>query len=211
MSAKIANGEQLVAPQRGVELGVTTVLLELVNRARPQLPVAQRCTCKNRVGQVLPSRAHIHHADITDHLTSPQQTVFLHPDRHRTVTEMEGGNDSFSGGSNGTCQARRSSMCEPSRGGLLMPRGRPRVHAGLLEARRAANTQAAQRARARRIVQRSMALPAACWSLLRAARLTARRRTRRRSRGSLVSRTPAATRRDSVICASAARRRARSS
>ena len=52
-----------------------------------------------------------------------------------------------------------------------MPRGRPRVHAGLLEARRAANTQAAQRARARRIVQRSMARPAACWSLLRAARL----------------------------------------
>lgn len=51
-----------------------------------------------------------------------------------------------------------------------MPPGRPRLHAGILEARRAANTRAAQRACARGIVQRSVALPAACWSLLRAAR-----------------------------------------
>ena len=51
-----------------------------------------------------------------------------------------------------------------------MPAGRPRLHAGNLEARRAANARAAQHARARGIVQRSVALPAACWSLLRAAR-----------------------------------------
>lgn len=51
-----------------------------------------------------------------------------------------------------------------------MPAGRPRIYAAGADARRAANTRAATRARDKGIVQRSVALPAACWSIVRAAR-----------------------------------------
>lgn len=49
-------------------------------------------------------------------------------------------------------------------------RGRPQVHADASAARRAANTRAADRARADGLVQRSLRLPASCWSLIRDAR-----------------------------------------
>ena len=49
-------------------------------------------------------------------------------------------------------------------------RGRLRIYDEQRDARRAANIRAAQRARERGVVQRSVALPAACWTLIRAAR-----------------------------------------
>jgi len=51
-----------------------------------------------------------------------------------------------------------------------MPAGRPPKHPTPLAARRAANMRAAHRARAAGLVQRSVVLPEACWSIIRAAR-----------------------------------------
>ena len=48
--------------------------------------------------------------------------------------------------------------------------GRPRIYAEPRDARRAANIRAAQRARSCGVVQRTVALPAECWSLIRAMR-----------------------------------------
>ena len=48
--------------------------------------------------------------------------------------------------------------------------GRPRVYDESRDARRAANIRAAQRDRDRGFIQRSVALPATCWTLIRAAR-----------------------------------------
>ena len=49
--------------------------------------------------------------------------------------------------------------------------GRPRLYACPADDRRAANARASANAREREIVQRSVALPAACWSIIRAARV----------------------------------------
>ena len=49
--------------------------------------------------------------------------------------------------------------------------GRPRLYACPADGRRAANARASASAREREIVQRSVALPAACWSIIRAARV----------------------------------------
>ena len=53
---------------------------------------------------------------------------------------------------------------------VLMPRGRPPSYDGPIAAKRAANVRAARRARDAGIIQRSVALPASCWSTIRAAR-----------------------------------------
>ncbi|MFZ4689586.1 MAG: hypothetical protein ACOYLS_10140 [Polymorphobacter sp.] len=51
-----------------------------------------------------------------------------------------------------------------------MPRGRPAKHPDQTVARRLANQRAADRARERGMVQRSLTLPAECWERIRAAR-----------------------------------------
>jgi hypothetical protein len=51
-----------------------------------------------------------------------------------------------------------------------MPRGRPAKHPDQTMARRLANQRAADRARQRGLVQRSLTLPAECWERIRAAR-----------------------------------------
>jgi hypothetical protein len=51
-----------------------------------------------------------------------------------------------------------------------MARGRPAKHPDPGAARRLANQRAADRARARGLVQRSLTLPAECWDRIRAAR-----------------------------------------
>lgn len=51
-----------------------------------------------------------------------------------------------------------------------MARGRPAKHPDLAVARRLANQRAADRARERGLVQRSLTLPAECWERIRAAR-----------------------------------------
>lgn len=52
----------------------------------------------------------------------------------------------------------------------MMARGRPAKHADPGAARRLANQRAAERSRARGLVQRSLTLPADCWERIRAAR-----------------------------------------
>jgi hypothetical protein len=51
-----------------------------------------------------------------------------------------------------------------------MARGRPAKHPDPSAARRLANQRAAERARARGLIQRSLTLPAECWDRIRAAR-----------------------------------------
>jgi hypothetical protein len=51
-----------------------------------------------------------------------------------------------------------------------MPRGRPAKYPSQVEARRVANHRAAERAREKGLVQRSLTLPIDCWALIRAAR-----------------------------------------
>ena len=51
-----------------------------------------------------------------------------------------------------------------------MPRGRPTKYSDAAEARRIANQRAAERARNKGLVQRSLTLPAECWGRIRAAR-----------------------------------------
>lgn len=55
-------------------------------------------------------------------------------------------------------------------GGYTLMPGRPRIYASSDEARRAANSRATRRARDNGVIQRSVALPAECWSILRASR-----------------------------------------
>jgi len=51
-----------------------------------------------------------------------------------------------------------------------MARGRPAKHTDSAAARRLANQRAAERSRARGLIQRSLTLPADCWERIRAAR-----------------------------------------
>jgi hypothetical protein len=51
-----------------------------------------------------------------------------------------------------------------------MARGRPAKYTDAATARRLANQRAAERSRARGLIQRSLTLPADCWERIRAAR-----------------------------------------
>lgn len=62
----------------------------------------------------------------------------------------------------------RSGAALAAREAVLMPTGRPPLYPSLLAARRAANARTSHRALAAGLIQRSVALPEACWSIIRA-------------------------------------------